>query len=185
MFSVPPCPTSCRSLCWPGIAYDGMWKAAWFWGSDLENSLAHRHQAHFPRTDYFSSHLLDPFVLFLSWFEPSRKEGINFRASLTHQQASMRWLRNQSPKDITKKFLWLQWEAVDTCPQYLSISSVWTFYYADVWHLIRAMAHVGSAPKLIPWENPGFFSDVSPTHSTAPGRDGEAFDQNRDPGQAL
>ena len=45
--SVPPCPTSYRSLCWPGIACDGVGMAAWFWGSDLENSLAQRHQARF------------------------------------------------------------------------------------------------------------------------------------------
>ena len=47
--SVPPCPTSYRSLCWPGIACDGVGLATWFWGSDLENSLAQRHQVHFPQ----------------------------------------------------------------------------------------------------------------------------------------
>ena len=41
--------TSYRTLCWPSTACDGLGMAAWFWGSDLENSLAQRHQAHFPQ----------------------------------------------------------------------------------------------------------------------------------------
>lgn len=57
-----------------------------------------------PPTDYFTSHLLYPFVLFLSWFKSRRKGGINFRASLTYQQPRMKWLRTQSSKDITEKF---------------------------------------------------------------------------------
>lgn len=60
----------------------------------------------------------------LSYFsvdpESSREEGIRFWASWTHQQARMIRLRTQS----TKKFLWRKWEAVDTCPQYLSCSRV-------------------------------------------------------------
>lgn len=70
-------------------------------------------------TDYFTSHLLYPFVLFLSWFKPRRKEGINFRASLTHQQPRMKWLRTQSSKDITEKFFMA---AVRSCQHLPTIS---------------------------------------------------------------
>lgn len=58
---------------------------------------------------------------------------------------------------------------------YVECSTVCKF----VWHLNGALAAIGPAPKLIPFLRP------ASSHSPAPGRDGEAFDLDRDLGQGF
>lgn len=81
---------------------------------------------------HWSSFSVDP--------ESSRKEGICFRASLTHQQASVMWLRTHSSTVITA--------VVRSCRHLPTIPFMFQCYVECstvcrlVWHLNRALAGV-------------------------------------------
>lgn len=148
--------------------------AVWFWGSDLENSLAQRHQVHFPNRLLYLPSVFTPLSYF-SWFKSRKKEGINFRASLTHQQPRMKWLRTQSSKDITEKFFMA---VVRSC-QHLPIIS-FMFKCLNILphrslHLHWALVSFLTQLQNLFLKKICFFSVRSPTNSSAPGRDGKAF----------